>query len=459
FGLDVVYYGLRRSKFDTRDAEVLGMLDPFVDLAGNALYSRYNSVITLGCKIWTMLVRLPLPSIAPGVPVVIKRLFAIFRQSSSTNSEMIQSCFKLLASVLRSKAAEDLMAGDNPKTAKDAKEKKKAASSKSLLTEEQLRDLIDFVRPDIEEPERQATAFNLIRAILTRRLIVDSLYTLLDTVRSLMITAQADNMRELCRLTWFQFLMDYPLGQRRLANAMSFIVQNATGYEFESGRTSALEIMGVIVSKFADEILLPTAAEPFFLGLVLIIAQDDSPKCREMATHLLPTLVARFDAQRLKRAWILLDQWSEGTAQSAGIVLEEEVESGKQAKVRQIKMRELGRAALQCYGIIAEPLGDRFTARVPALLASLDSALTISLRSWKQAEAQLNTATLAMISSEDDPQRTALVYWETAYAALNTFARFVSAPMYPTQWCRVDEHRRARIWLLAMQHLTHPHAW
>ncbi|KAJ1946339.1 U3 snoRNP protein, partial [Linderina pennispora] len=264
FGLELVYLGLKRERFDTSDTDVLGLLDPFVDLTGDGLYSRYNSVITMCCKAWTVLVRLPLPSLAGGIPVVIKRLFYLFRQSSNTNSDMIQSAFKLLASLLRSKTAEHLMEGYVPeeleelvpekkdkkgkKTKQPARPKSKV-QQKSLLTDDQLRDLIDFIRPDIEEPERQATAFGLIRAILTRRMIVDSLYTLMDTVRELMVTAQVAHVRELCRLTWFQFLMDYPLGERRINSAMSFIVQNATGYVFESGRSSALEIMGVIVNR------------------------------------------------------------------------------------------------------------------------------------------------------------------------------------------------------------------
>ncbi|KAJ2690698.1 U3 snoRNP protein [Coemansia spiralis] len=480
FGLEVVYHGLRRSRFDTDDAEVLGLLDPFVDLTGNGLYSRYNSIITQCCKIWAVLVRLPLPSVLEGIPVVIKRLFTLFHQASNTHSDMIQNCFKLLASLLRSKNAEQLMEGYLLPAMEDvvtaaAKDKKPSTPStpstssgvKSLLDGKQLRDLIDFIQPDLEEPERQATAFSLIRAILTRRMAVDSLYTLLDGIRELMITAQTANMREICRLTWFQFLMDYPLGERRLTNAMTFIVQNASGYVFESGRTSALEIMSVIVNRFADEVLLPNAAEPFFLGLVLIIAQDDSSKCREMAAHLLPELIVRFDQPRLQRAWIMLDQWSAGTADSVVPVDSElNAKAARAATIKQQKMRELGRAALQCYGIIIEPLGDRFAKRVPAFLAAVDSALSVSLKTWKQAEAQLNAGQLAAtagdlekiaanLHSGGNPQEKALTYWETAYMALNTFGRYVSASPQRA----MGEAGGARIWLLAVRHLTHPHSW
>ncbi|KAI9504742.1 hypothetical protein BX070DRAFT_222782 [Coemansia spiralis] len=483
FGLDIVYYGLKRDRFDVKDTEILGMLDPFVDLTGNGLYSRFNSIITLCCKIWTIMVRLPLPSVSAGIPVVIRRLFSIFRQTSSTNSEMIQNCFKLLASLLRSKSAEKLMIDYKPielpdKAANDdqskdgnkkkGQQRKGHVAKNALLDENQLRDLIDFIRPDIEEPERQATAFSLIRAILTRRMIVDSLYTLLDSIRELMISAQADNMREMCRLTWFQFLMDYPLGERRLTNAMSFIVQNATSYEFESGRTSALEIMGVITNRFADELLLPNAAEPFFLGLVLIIARDESAKCRELAAHLLPELVARFDPSRMKRMWILLDQWSAGTSNSLQASKSSSVDDEKkaaEARVQRLKMRELGRAALQCYGIIIEPLGDKFTKRIPTFLSTIDMALSVSLQTWKEAEMLINAGSngiyedlekaAAGLHSGDNPQEVALAYWETAYMAINAFGRFGKA--LPQKM--FGDAGQSRIWLLVLRHLTHPHTW
>ncbi|KAJ2776738.1 U3 snoRNP protein, partial [Coemansia interrupta] len=451
FGLGVVYYGLKRSRFDPADARVLGMLDPFVDLAGDALYSRYDSLITLACKTWTLLVRLPLPSVAPGIPAVVKRLFALFRNAASTNSDMVQNCFKLLAALLRSPHAE-------------RSSNEEVDSSRGLLDQEQLRDLIDFIRPDIEEPERQATAFNLIRAVLSRRLLVDSLYTLLDTIRELMVTAQADNMRELCRLTWFQFLMDYPLGERRISAAIAFIVQNASGYVFESGRTSALEIMGVIVSRFADDILLPKAAEPFFLALVLIIAKDESSRCREMAAHLLPQLVGRFDQERVRRMWVLLDQWAKGIAPRESA----EDGEGAEERVKVAKRRELGRAALQCYGMVIEPLGDRFLPRIPEFLRTIDVALTVSLRTWKQAEAQLNATTEAALGQlakglnsestagqQQQQQERALEYWETAYMALNTFAKFARAVPGKS----VGHQGQSRVWLLAMRHLVHPHAW
>ncbi|KAJ2427099.1 U3 snoRNP protein [Coemansia sp. RSA 2531] len=83
FGLEVVYHGPQRSHFDTDNAEVLVLLDPFVDLTGNGLYSRYNSVISQCCKIWAVLVRLTLPLVLEGIPVIIKRLFTSFHQASN----------------------------------------------------------------------------------------------------------------------------------------------------------------------------------------------------------------------------------------------------------------------------------------------------------------------------------------------------------------------------------------
>lgn len=497
FGLETVHHGLRRNRFDINDVEVLGLLDPFAGLAADGLDSRYNSIIAQCCKIWTLLARLPLPSVPAKISLIVERLFVLFRQSSNTNSEMIQSCFKLLASLLRSINADKLMEGYKLERIPEPEDKNGRSSLKSirkptkeakpddgnkdednkckLLSGAQLRDLIDFIRPDLEDPEHQATAFSLIRAILHRRLAVDTLYTLLDYIRELMVTAQTPHMRETCRLTWFQFLMDYPMGERRLTNAMTFIIQNASGYVFESGRMSALEIMSVIVDRFADDVLLAKCAESFFLGLVLIIAKDESAKCREMAAHLLPQLVVRFDQPRLQRVWILLDQWSAGIeASNKGSAKKKEEEGGDEAEEAQVKlakMRELGRAALQCYGLLVEPLGDRFFKHESEFISTIDSALTVSWQTWKQAERQLNfenadtgnttsRGELEAIAANlhqggEDPEQAALLYWETAYTALTTYGKYVSA--WPQK--AMNDSNQSRIWLLAMHHLSHPHAW
>ncbi|KAJ1957966.1 U3 snoRNP protein [Linderina pennispora] len=174
-----------------------------------------------------------------------------------------------------------------------------------------------------------------------------------------------------------------------------------------------------------------------------------------MATHLLPQLVARFDQTRLARVWILLDQWSAGTAASAQAIEDSgDDKAMRAARVKQLKMRELGRAALQCYGIIIEPLGDKF--RSQKFLAAIDSALTVSLKTWATAEARLNydggdLEQIAMsLGAGEDPQDAALAYWETAYMAMNSFAKYIR-----TSGSLGD----SRIWLLVVRHLTHPHSW
>ncbi|KAJ1805339.1 U3 snoRNP protein, partial [Coemansia sp. RSA 2599] len=95
---------------------------------------------------------------------------------------------------------------------------------------------------------------------------------------------------------------------------------------------------------------------------------------------------------------------------------------------------------------------------------TIDTALSVSLRTWKEAEAKLNAASGEKVDLEQlaanlhlgaDPQQEALAYWETAYMALNTFGRFAKA--VPGR--SVGDQGQSRIWLLAMSHMTHPHAW
>ena len=49
-------------------------------------------------------------------------------------------------------------------------------------------------------------------------------------------------MRQLCAATLLQFLLDYPLGPKRLHQHLAFLITNAA-YEYEQGRLQVLEML------------------------------------------------------------------------------------------------------------------------------------------------------------------------------------------------------------------------
>ncbi|KAJ8971910.1 hypothetical protein NQ314_000481 [Rhamnusium bicolor] len=76
----------------------------------------------------------------------------------------------------------------------------------------QLKALLLYAEQDIHDHDRQATAFNLLKAIITRKLIVPEINEVMEKVAELSITSELNYIRAQSRTVFHQFLMEYPLG-------------------------------------------------------------------------------------------------------------------------------------------------------------------------------------------------------------------------------------------------------
>lgn len=283
FGLDLLNTALRRSRFDFQDAETLKRLESMVVVIGNTLYSTSAPVIMLGLKCAAGLVKCPLKNLPKSVPVFIAQMVDLIRQTGNTESEIVQVAFKSLATILR----------DFPG---------------AQVKEKDLIFLLELLSPDLEEHERQAAVFTMLRAIVARKFVVPEIYDIMDKVGEVMVTSQSPQVQELCRGVLLQFLLDFPQGKGRLRNQMAFFAKNLS-YVYESGRKSVMELLSAIITKFQDA-LIHEYADLLFVALVMVIANDDSAKCREMAAHLIKSLYARLDEERRKLIFSHLHAWA-----------------------------------------------------------------------------------------------------------------------------------------------------
>ncbi|KAG0255909.1 U3 snoRNP protein [Mortierella polycephala] len=402
FGLNIFKASLTRNKFDVRSPEQLALLDPFVEIVGNGVFAKYPDVIQQSLKIMCILAKLKLPSLDRGLPVVIKQTFVLLKVQGSTKSELAQSCFRMLAIAIRE-------------------------CKKIVVKEEQLTMLLTMIRPDLEEPERQTTTFSLIRAIVSRQFVVPEMYDMMESISEIMVTSQSQQAREECRRALLQFLLDYPQGRGRLRNQMNFFVKNLS-YVFESGRQSVMEMMHVIIQKFADEVLMDYT-EMFFLALVMQLVNDDSSKCREMAGALIKALFQRMNRAKLDNSFLLLAKWFDQTEQ-----------------------RTLQRAASQVYGLAIEAFGPAFKKQIPTLLPRLKFALESSLQIME--EAQEHAAEADKFEEQDQDAMDLDAEWEVGYYALNTFTKLVK--QFPAV---INSDEVTTLWPLIREHMLHPHAW
>ncbi|KAG0325092.1 U3 snoRNP protein [Podila humilis] len=402
FGLQIFRASLNRNKFDVRSPEQLALLDPFVKIVGNGTFAKYPEVIQQSLRILCILAKLNLPSLESNLPVVVKQTFVLLKAQGSTKSELAQSCFRMLSIAIRE-------------------------CKKIEIKESQLTQLLNMVKPDLEDPERQTTTFSLIRAIVSRQFVVPEMYDIMINISEIMVTSQDRQAREECRRALLQFLLDYPQGRGRLRNQMNFLVKNLS-YVFESGRQSVMEMMHVIIQKFADQILMDYA-EIFFLALVMQLVNDDSSKCREMAGALIKALLQRMDRPRLDNSYILLSKWFD-----------------------QSEQRSLQRAASQVYGLAIEAFGPAFKKQIPALLPRLKLALESSLEIMQ--EAQEHAAEVDKFDEQDQDAMDLDAEWEVGYYALNTFTKLVK--QFPNV---INSDEVTTLWPLIREHMLHPHAW
>ncbi|KAL7340922.1 armadillo-type protein [Rhodotorula toruloides] len=394
FGLELFNAAFRKSVFDLDSPDVLSRLEPLVSLVGNSLYSDDPVVLARSMRATASLIRCPLSSTEKAAPVLVKQMLSVIERAGSTESELAQSALRTLSTVLR-----------DCKTA--------------MLSEKQLTSLLELIGPDLEEADRQATLFQVLRAVMARKFVAPEIYDLINKVAEMLVTNQSGNVREVCRAIYLQFLLDYPQGRGRLKESLAFLAKNLS-YTYESGRLSVLELVSAILNKFASQ-LVQDSAELFFVALVMVVANDDSTKCREMAAELLKLLFSRLEKETRDVLFTMLHSWA-----------------GKKAQP------QLARTAIQVFGIAVDAMGDDGRSAAPAIVDVLLDVLTDSEDRLEEAETRGGD----VLDLEGD--------WQLPYQALQATAHVYKAFH---DLVSPDTKTVQPLWKAVRGHLLYPHLW
>ncbi|KZT18582.1 hypothetical protein NEOLEDRAFT_1246369 [Neolentinus lepideus HHB14362 ss-1] len=388
FGLDLFNTAFKRSRFDFQDKSVIARLEPMVSVIGNAIYSSNTQVTSLALKASSAIVKCPLRSIEKTLPVFIRRSIDIIKETGSAASELVQTALKSLAAILR----------DSPK---------------AEVKEKDLTFLLELLSPDLEEPSRQPSVFAMLRAIVARKFVVPEIYDVMDKVSEIMVTSQSSQVQELCRGVLLQFLLDYPQGKGRLRNSMTFFARNLS-YVHESGRKSVMELLNAIITKF-DVTLIREHADLLFVALVMVIANDDAARCREMAAELVKSLLVRVDEERRRLLVAHLHSWA--------------AQAGRPA---------LARVSSQVYGLLLDALHQDASLFLPTILEDLGAALRRSAGS-------------DVIDEDEDED--AQIEWQAPYQALIVSGKVLRE--FPDLTRQADKIQ----WPTVVSHLLYSHSW
>ncbi|XP_015925192.1 small subunit processome component 20 homolog [Parasteatoda tepidariorum] len=270
FGLQLFQFCLKKDRIEKDQKEILQMLDPFVSILTDCLESKHIKIITTALRCLNPLFKYTLPSFTTCSKKIVASLFILVNKYAAVgmgqgeNFEMIVMCFKLFTALVR--------------------------DSNFQLSEEQLQSLLSYIEQDIYDYTRQATAFSLLKAILSKRLAAPGLKGIMSKIAEMAITAEQDHIRVQCRQACMQYMLDYPLG-KQLQKPMSFFIGQLE-YHLEPGRVSALEIVNSMVNNFPEEVLKMHSAL-FLIPLAVRLVNDESPSCRKMAAQCIKKLLTK----------------------------------------------------------------------------------------------------------------------------------------------------------------------
>jgi U3 small nucleolar RNA-associated protein 20 len=254
---------------------------------------------------------------------------------------------------------------------------------------------------------------------MSRKFVAPEIYDLMDKVAEILVTNQSSNIREVCRAVYLQFLLDYPQGRGRLKASLAFLAKNLS-FVHESGRLSVLELLSAILTKFATQ-LVQESADLFFVGLVMVVANDESTRCREMAAELVKVLFTRLEKEPRDVLLTMLHAWA-----------------GKKDQP------QLARTAIQLFGVAIEALADDGKDSAPAILKVLSGILADSEELLQEAE-EGGERTMELDTD-----------WQLPYQALQSLAHVYKT--FP-DLVSPDSKNARTLWQAVRGHRLFPHIW
>ncbi|KAL3687831.1 hypothetical protein R1sor_014140 [Riccia sorocarpa] len=389
FALQLLSGYLKRAKISFRDAQTLAMLNPLVILLQECLSSKYDGVLSGALKTLSFLLLLPLPAIDKQGTDLTVLIFSICQRFSKTESPLLVACVNVLIILIR--------------------------QCKTLrLSEQQLKSLLELpIFIDMEEGSRMA--LSLLKAIVGRKLLVPELYDMINRVQQLMVTSHLPPVRQLCSQILLQFLLDYPLGPKRLQQHLDYFITNI-GYVEASGREASLEMLHTVIVKFPDTVV-EEQGDSMFFPLVTRLVNDESNQVRSMIGSILKVLMGRVGPHKFQRFVDFSLSWYKGSDQ------------------------RLWRPAAQVLGFVIEVMGPSSERILPDILPQCLRILGLALSSLDMRQTEVDETGKAQ-------------FWQETYFSLTMMEKFFH--ILPST---ILQSEYKDFWKLVCPLLLYQHLW
>ncbi|KAG5356134.1 U3 small nucleolar RNA-associated protein 20 [Yarrowia sp. B02] len=349
-----------------------GFLEPLTQ----SLADTHENVQIGALRVLSMICDLDFPDMESWTQKWGTETLKIIANSADTKTQLVQNAFRLLTKLFETQESFE-------------------------VKESALGNILTRILPDLVESQGQNITFNLVNSVLGRQVVISEVYDVMKQIANIMITHQQSETRDHCRELYFTFLTTYPQSRDRLNAEFQFLIQNLD-YPFDSGRQSVLEMIHRLLTEVSDSLLKQTITS-FFVALTLVLYNDDSSTCREMASTIIK---------------ILLQKSSSGVEQKF-------VEDLIYTWIDSDLSSDLLKVALQVVGFFveSEPSNDKIL---------------------KKAEKQV----ISIIAAQDS------LPWDLVYFAMQLWGRLCSHKVV-----KFAQDKYAAMWDGVVECLLYPHSW
>uniref|UniRef100_A0A0C9R5L4 UTP20 protein n=1 Tax=Fopius arisanus TaxID=64838 RepID=A0A0C9R5L4_9HYME len=284
FALKLLHILLKREKLN---ASFKHYLDPFVSILRDCLDSQHVKLSTLSLQCLNWVIKMDLDSVRSEIKQICASIFKILHKygaaglSKGDNFDLVMAAFKTMSVLVR-----------------DVKHFK--------MSDDQVKALILYAEQDLHDYERQATAFNLLKAIISRKLIIPEMHEVMRRVAALSVTSDSENVRQQARHVFYAFLMEYPLG-KDLERHLTFYL-NQLSYELQMGRMSALSMILSIVTGF-PEVILTQQSGLIFIMVGARLVNDEDPECKKLSAKCIREIITRVPHNQRVKLFDIVVTW------------------------------------------------------------------------------------------------------------------------------------------------------
>ncbi|CAM9997363.1 unnamed protein product, partial [Laminaria digitata] len=185
--------------------------------------------------------------------------------------------------------------------------RKKKGGNLFGLSPRQLRALLVVLQMAVAETEHQNATFTLIKAVVSQRIMLPEVYDLMTKLAELAVTSHRPTLRATAGQTFLTFVLQYPLGEKRLQFHLNQIVSGVS-YEHAEGRLAALNLCSQLLRRLPEP-NLDQLSSVFYLALVVRLVSDPAPECRAAASSAVNTLLARVSPPVFHELLAFTGQW------------------------------------------------------------------------------------------------------------------------------------------------------